>query len=123
MAHSTDQVDIANTSYQDLPSDWQSENKAAAEVVIGILDEANGNLDLGNPEIRSRVGQKVHEAWLSRNNWAKDGDLDKSFDELPAVEQAKDIEQIEIGLGLLKKSADSQDPNLNNAPASAPSGN
>src|SRR3989344_5653199 len=92
-AHGTDQVDIANTAYEDLPVDWQAENKAAAEVVVGILDESNGNLDLSNTEARSQVGQTVHKAWLSRNEWAKGGELDKPFEELPPEEQAKDIVQ------------------------------
>lgn len=103
-AHSTDQVDIANTEYADLPEDWQAENKAAAEVVVGILDEANGNIDLSDPAVRTEVGDRVHEAWMARNDWAKGGELDKPFGQLPTDEQAKDIEQVEIGLGLFKVS-------------------
>jgi len=34
-AHGTDDVDIANSSYDELPDDWKAENKAAAEVVAG----------------------------------------------------------------------------------------
>ena len=95
-AHGTDQVDIANTSYDDLPSDWQAENKAAAEVVVGVMIEHNGNIDLSNEEVRNQVGDTIHDAWLSRNEWAKGGELDVPFADLPADEQAKDISQIEV---------------------------
>lgn len=97
-AHGTNKVDIANTAYEDLPSDWQAENKAAAEIIVDIIEEANGDIDLSDVEVRSRVGQRVHEAWLSRNGWAEGGELDRPFDELPEKEQSKDIEQIQIGL-------------------------
>lgn len=110
-AHGTDQVDIANTEYADLPEDWQAENKAAAEVVVGILAEANGNVDLSDEEVRSQIGQRVHEAWLSRpnNQWVYDlekGDpeMTKPFNELSADNQAKDIEQVEIALSLFEES-------------------
>ena len=37
--HGKDEVDIANTNYENLPSDWQAENKASAEVAMNILYE------------------------------------------------------------------------------------
>ncbi len=95
-AHGTDQVDIANSTYGELPSDWQAENKAAAEVVVSVLDQRNGNVDLADPETRSAVGEQVHTAWLSRNEWAAGGELDVPFDQLSAEEQAKDIDQVVV---------------------------
>jgi hypothetical protein len=92
--HGTYKVDIANTTYPELPSDWQAENKAAAEVVVGIMTEANGVVDLTNPEQRNAVGVRIHNAWLSRNEWAKGGNLDVPFDQLPPDEQAKDLDQV-----------------------------
>jgi hypothetical protein len=94
--HGTDQVDIANTTYADLPADWQAENKAAAEVVVGILDGANGAVDLSDPAQHASVGATIHDAWLSRNEWARGGELDVPFDQLPPAEQAKDIDQMVI---------------------------
>ena len=95
-AHGTDQVDIANSTYLDLPSDWQAENKAAAGVVVDVIHEYNGNVDLSDKETRTAVGDKVHTEWLSRNEWAKGGELDVPFDELTQVEQDKDIDQIVV---------------------------
>jgi hypothetical protein len=100
--HGTDQVDIANTPYAELPSDWQAENKAAAEVVIGILERANGQIDLNDPATRLSVGSEIHDAWLARNDWAKGGSLDVPFAELPEEEQAKDLAQVRIAIELFK---------------------
>lgn len=53
-AHGTDDVDIANTKYADLPSNWQADNYAAAKAAVeavarfGVTEEA-GNL--------------IHEDW------------------------------------------------------------
>jgi len=100
--HGTDQVDIANTEYVDLPEDWQAENKAAAEVIVGILSESPEAQDLSDEEHINMVGEKIHTAWLARNEWAKGGDLDVPFKDLPADEQAKDINQLKIALSLEK---------------------
>jgi len=93
-AHGTDQVDIANTAYPELPSDWQAENKAAAEVVVGLL--GRGAIDLSNERDRLYAGQIIHDAWVSRNEWAQDSELGVPFEQLPADEQAKDIAQVAI---------------------------
>lgn len=100
--HGTDQVDIANTQFVDLPSDWQAENQAAAEVVVGILDTTD-TIDINDPVQRSAVGNQIHDAWLSRNNWAKDGELGVPFDQLPPAEQSKDIDQLVIAQQTLQQ--------------------
>jgi hypothetical protein len=93
-ANGTDQVDIANTTYDGLPADWQAENKAAAEVIVGVFNERSGDVDLSDPETREAVGEQVHAAWLSRNEWAKGGNLDVPFADLPVDEQNKDLDQV-----------------------------
>ncbi len=95
-ANGTDQVDIANTTYADLPADWQAENKAAAEVIVGVFNERNGVVDLDDSDTRAQVGEQVHAAWLSRNEWAKGGDLDVPFADLPIDEQNKDLDQVVV---------------------------
>ena len=96
-AHGTDQVDIANTSYKDLPKDWQAENGAAGKVIEGIISRHGGHVDLNNEKTRLQVGEEIHAAWLSRNEYAKGGPLDVPFKDLPPDEQAKDLDQITIG--------------------------
>ena len=96
-AHGTDQVDIANTEYSELPRDWQAENSEAAKVVYDLVDNPDTRgMVISAPENPSPVGQQVHEAWLGRNDWAAGGELDVPFDELSPEEQAKDIRQVDI---------------------------
>lgn len=102
-ARGTDQVDIANTAYADLPADWQAENRLAAEVVADLMAEAGGAVDLADPIQRSYIGNRIHNAWLARNAWAQDGELGQPFDRLPAAEQAKDINQVVIALELYRR--------------------
>jgi len=92
--HGTDQVDIANSTYSDLPEDWKAENKAAAEVIVGIVNDEKGSIDIADPDVYDKVGETIHAAWLSRNEWAKGGDLDVPFSDLPQDEKDKDIDQV-----------------------------
>ncbi|MFY9228181.1 MAG: hypothetical protein WAO28_02540 [Candidatus Microsaccharimonas sp.] len=94
--HGTDQVDIANTTYADLPVDWQTENKAAAEFLVSELVTYSEFPDLDDPSIRSEIGEEIHEAWLDRNEWAEGTELDVPFEQLHKDEQEKDIDQAEI---------------------------
>jgi hypothetical protein len=84
------QVDILNTSYSDLPPKWQAENKSQAESAIGLvasnMDNAMSNID--------GLASQVHDQWLSRNSWAKDGPLGVSYSELPEEEKQKDRDVI-----------------------------
>lgn len=95
------EIDIANTSYQDLSEDWKAENKAAGEVVANLLSS-----DIKYS--RSEIGQIIHSEWLKRNKWAtNDPVLSLPFDQLPEEEQKKDLNQYDIGVALSKK-----DPSL-----------
>lgn len=86
--------DIANTPYDQLDKHWQAENKAAADVVVGLMVERNGKIDLDDPATRSEVGGIIHDAWLTRNPWEQDGELGVPFDQLDETQQAKDLSQI-----------------------------
>ena len=86
------EIDIANSTYAELSQDWKAENEAAATVVLEIIEQANGK----NVPIL-KVGDIIHNEWLKRNEWAKDGELDVPFKDLPKSEQLKDVEQYEIG--------------------------
>ena len=83
------EIDIANASYNLLSADWQNENKAAAEVVAGLVNS-------GKEFSRDEVGEIIHNAWLERNSWAKGGELGVPFAQLSKQEQDKDIIQYEI---------------------------
>ena len=91
------EVDIANTSFIDLPFDYQEENLLAAEVVVNILKDKKC---LTAKEIEE-LSDIVHEEWLKRNTWAKGGELDIPYKELPEVEKAKDRVQVLSGMEVL----------------------
>lgn len=115
-------VDIANTRYEDLPSDWQAENKASAEVAVRAITEATAKGEvLGYHFIqrnRDRLGDAVHEAWRTRNRrrldkakekplsdpahqWALQTDI--PFKNLLGEEQDKDIRIVWRGIDLYHK--------------------
>lgn len=98
-AHGTDQVDIANTDYANLPEDWKAENRAAGEVIDNILQRHGGKVDLNDKAVRDQVGEEIHQEWLNRNGWAKGGELDVPFADLPKSEQDKDIDQLRVAMG------------------------
>lgn len=96
------EIDIANTPYENLSADWQEENRAAGEVV-GTL------LTCGYSVPLEEVGDYIHMKWLERNEWAKGGELDVPYKDLPLEEQMKDIRQYMIGQKVLE-----QEKNNNN---------
>lgn len=85
------EIDIANSGYTQLSADWQNENKAAAEVVAKIVES-------GEPLSRNEIGEIIHDAWLERNSWAKEGELGVPFAELSKEEQDKDMIQYDVAL-------------------------
>lgn len=94
-------VDIANTPFEDLPKDWQAENRAAAEVVVDAIDRNKalyGDFDLNKPHDRLAIMEEIHDMWLARNEWAKGSELDVGVDDLSTAEQAKDLRQAEQAL-------------------------
>jgi hypothetical protein len=99
------QVDILNTSYSDLPPKWQAENKAQAESAISLvarnMDDAMGNIE--------GLAAQVHEQWLSRNSWAKDGPLGVSYSELPEEEKQKDRDVITAAYEILSEMMSGQE--------------
>ena len=105
-AHGTNQVDIANTEFAELPEDWQAENRAAAEVVVAVIAETDGQADLSDEVQRDYVGSRIHDEWLFRNKWAHGTELDVHFALLTDEEQAKDLNQFIIGLEALQQPAE-----------------
>jgi hypothetical protein len=95
------EVDIANTTYENLPADWQAENATAGEVVATELVTSRRNgLDI-TPKKVEEIASIVHDKWLERNEWAKGGELDVPYEQLPEDEKAKDRDQVMIGLATL----------------------
>ena len=79
--HGTNQVDIANTPYKDLPEDWQAENEVSAEIAVTLAQEGT--------EVE-KAASIIHEKWLERNaDWAPAGQK-CPYEELSKEDKEKD---------------------------------
>ncbi|MEV0195965.1 hypothetical protein [Nonomuraea sp. NPDC050691] len=87
----TDQVDIANTRYRDLPADWQKENKESATVAVRLVSDARKRGDdLTSDEFMETASEKVHVAWLRRNGEWAPPEQQLPYRELSHAEKEKD---------------------------------
>ena len=98
-SHGTDEVDIANCSFEELPSNWQYENLEAARVAIELVyDKTIADEPITQEEIE-QMAATIHEEWLKRNTWVTDpnyGDpkLAVPYAELSEEEKTKDRAQL-----------------------------
>lgn len=83
-------IDIANTPYTELPSDWQRENRKSAEIAVNeVLDAAMKDLPFDDVFVE-RVADLLHQGWIDRNkDWASE-ELKKPYAELSEEEKEKD---------------------------------
>lgn len=96
--HGTDMVDIANTVFAELPTDWQGENLEAAKVAVDLVF---GKMMAGQEiteEVLQRLSAIVHEKWLERNEYARSGELGVPYEQLPPEEQEKDTVQLRAAM-------------------------
>ena len=106
------EVDIANTDYRDLPSDWQAENKVSAQVALEALDLPGVRMP-GQEEHRydpdamgfdiERASAYVHEKWLERNGAWAPAEQNKPYEKLSEEEKQKDRIIVEKAIELWKK--------------------
>ncbi len=84
------EVDIANTPYEGLPSEWQGENKISAEIAVTEVEKA---IEAGTPLDESFIetaSSTLHDKWLERNgSWAP-AEQNKPYAELSEEEKEKD---------------------------------
>ena len=97
--HGTDDVDIANHSFEELPSNWQYENLEAAKVAINLVFDKVMSGEPFMAEETEKMASVIHEEWLNRNQWVFDptyGDpkLAVPFEQLSPEEAEKDRVQL-----------------------------
>ncbi|MBU4368657.1 hypothetical protein KJ575_03025 [Patescibacteria group bacterium] len=84
------EVDIANTPYEELPSEWQGENKISAEVAVTEVEKA---IESGVPLDESFIeaaSSTIHDKWLERNGSWSPPEQNKPYAELSEEEKEKD---------------------------------
>lgn len=100
----TNKVDIANTDFEDLPSDWRSENRASAYVAMSLIYEAGMSGEKFDSTFIDRASSALHDAWLVRNgSWSASEEQKVSFNELSEEEKKKDRAIIREGLRIIGK--------------------
>lgn len=97
--HGTDDVDIANCSFDELPSNWQYENLEAAKVVIGLVYDKTIAGGVLTPEEVEELSSIIHDEWLKRNDWVYNPEYGNPtvavpYDQLPEDEKEKDRAQL-----------------------------
>jgi hypothetical protein len=70
-------------------------------VVATELVTSHRNSEVITPDKVEEIASIVHDKWLERNEWAKGGELDVPYEQLPEDEKAKDRDQVMIGLATL----------------------
>ena len=98
-AHGTDDVDIANCSFEELPLNWQYENLEAARVVIELVYDKIISGEQFTPEEIEEMASTIHDEWLKRNSWVFDAEygdpkLAVPYEQLSKEEQDKDKAQL-----------------------------
>lgn len=98
--HGTDEVDIANCSFDELPSNWQYENLSAAKVAIDLVYDKTLAGENITAEEKEQMASVVHDEWLKRNDWVFDSEygdpnLAVSYENLSEDEKYKDNIQLD----------------------------
>ena len=98
-SHGTDEVDIANCSFEQLPSNWQYENLEAARVAIELVYDKTISGEAFMPTEIEQMASVIHDEWLKRNDWVfnpeyGDPKLAVPYAQLSQEEQDKDKAQL-----------------------------
>ncbi len=101
--HWTGVVDIANTKFEDLPSNRKYENFEAAKVVVNLVYDSVLAWNEFTQEKIEKMSEIVHEKWLERNwiEWSFENQR-VDYQDLSEEEKKKDRLQIEIAIQIIK---------------------
>ena len=101
LAHGTDEVDIANCSFEELPSNWQYENLEAARVAVNCVYDKVVKGEEITEEEAEQMASVIHDEWLKRNDYIR-GPVEQGgnpalavpYEQLSREEQLKDLAQL-----------------------------
>lgn len=82
------EIDIANTSFDGLPTDWQEENLLSAKVAVEKVED---------------VLNLIHDNWLDRNDQFASPEQKAQYSRLPNHEKLKDIDVLEDAIRIIKE--------------------
>ncbi|MFA6273897.1 MAG: hypothetical protein WC662_01940 [Candidatus Paceibacterota bacterium] len=88
--YGTDNVDIANTDFDNLPEDWKGENKISADIAMDEIFKAKAEGDIFDRDFIEYTSAIIHTKWLERNSgWASE-EQKKPYSDLSEEEKEKD---------------------------------
>ena len=97
------EIDIANTSYENLPAPWQAENKAAAQSAVNAILKAQTHSTPLNEDFIEFASNQQHQDWLLRNGeWAPQ-EQKLPYNQLPESEKEKDRVVVRTALDIYLK--------------------
>lgn len=101
--HWIDMVDIANTKFEDLPSNRRYENLEAAKVAVDLVYDNVVNWEEITSEMIEEMSKIVHEKRLERNGieWSFENQR-VDYQNLSEEEKTKDRIQIELAIQIVK---------------------
>ena len=101
--HWTNEVDIANTEFENLPSNRKYENLEAAKVAVDLVYENVVNWEEIATEMIEEMSKIVHEKRLERNwiQWSFENQR-VDYEELSEEEKVKDRIQLEAAIQIIK---------------------
>ena len=101
------EVDIASTTFENLPNDRQYENLQAARVATSLVYEAIASGEDITQEMIEDMSEQVHEERRKRNPWEKSWNLDIPYDQLPEPEKVKDRNQVLLAIEVVRQNLQS----------------
>ena len=101
--HWTDEVDIANTKFEDLSSNRKYENLQAAKVAVDLVYDKVLSWEWIDLEMIEEMSKIIHEKWLERNwvDWSFENQR-VNYEKLSEEEKAKDRQQIKTVIQIIK---------------------
>lgn len=107
------EVDIANSTYEELPSDWQAETKASVTLAVQEVEAAVNNKHSLDSAFIEGVAAKIHDAWRDRRRSEGYSENDPKWEyaksqmvdyvDLTEDEKQKDRDYVELAIKFWKQ--------------------
>ena len=96
-------VDILNMDYDELPEDWAYENLATARIACKEVLQNVRHRRLFNRNLIETISEKIHNAWIKRNENRAKEELVVSYAHLPDIEKDKDRKAVLVACRLFNE--------------------
>jgi hypothetical protein len=98
----TDEVNLAQCAYDELPSDWKRERDAGAEIAVRAVRDALQSGRVLDAVFIEEVSKELHDKWLERNAHRAGEVQMRAYADMPESEKEKDRCFVRAALGVVK---------------------